>query len=195
MGGMLRKCFRWLSFNLRYLWDTPWDTGETPPELVEFVKNSQPGKALDLGAGSGTNIIALAKASWEVIGIDYALIAVITAKNKIKREGVDAKIYLHDVTHLDFLSMEFDLVLDIGCFHNLSPNEKEQYRKNLYRVLKPGGIFLIYGFQKKRDENWSGISETDIDYFSQILNLFSIEHGTERGLRDSVWLKFQKARE
>jgi SAM-dependent methyltransferase len=192
---MPSKFNKWLSFNLRYFWDTPWDTGVTPPELNEFIKNSTPGKALDLGAGTGTNIISLAKAGWEAVGIEYALAAVFSARRKIKREGVDAKIYLRDVTNLNFLTMEFDLVLDIGCFHSLNSNEKLRYRKNLYRLLKPGGIFMIYGFQKKEDENRSGISETDIDHFSRMLNLFSLDQGTERGLRDSIWLKFQKARD
>jgi len=192
---MLSKFLKRVSFNIRYLWNAPWDTGITPPEVIEFLSNTQSGKALDLGAGTGTNIITLAKSGWEAVGIEYALAAVIAAKLKIKRAGVDAKIYFNDVTNLDFLAMEFDLVLDIGCFHSLDPIERQQYRNNLNRLLKPGSFFLLYGFLGEDAVDRTGISEEEIELFSQLLDLQSTQRGTERGWRDSVWLKFQKARE
>lgn len=102
---------------------------ETPPEIIELNNGSKPGRVLDLGAGKGTNFITLAKAGWEAIGIENALAAVITARQKIKHAGVDAKIYFHDVTDLDFLPQDFDLVHDISCFHSLNPVERQKYRK------------------------------------------------------------------
>jgi SAM-dependent methyltransferase len=184
-----------LSFNLRYFWEVPWDTGITPPEVVEFVTSSTPRKALDLGAGTGTNIIYLAKAGWESVGIEYALGAVVASKKKIYRAGVNTKIYFHDLTNLDFLSPDFDLVLDIGCFHSLDPIERQQYWKNVNRLLKPGGIFLLYGFLIEMTKSQIGISEEEIGQFSHMMDLLSAKRGAERGLRDSIWQKFRKKEE
>ena len=60
---------RWL-FNLWYFQRPPWDSGISPPELMEFIRSSQPGRALDLGCGTGTNIITLAKNGWQVTGVE-----------------------------------------------------------------------------------------------------------------------------
>ena len=189
---MLKRFMKWLSFNFRYFWNAPWDTGISPPELIELIHNSKPGRALDLGAGTGTNIITLARAGWEAVGIEYAIAAVIIARQKTKQAGVDAKILFHDVTDLDFNTKDFDLVLDIGCFHSLNPAKRMQYRKNLYRLLKPGGIYLLYSFLNDGIENQTGISEEEINHFSHKLEKLSEIRGTERQLRNSVWLKFRK---
>ena len=189
---MITRIFKWLSFNIRYFWDAPWDTGITPPEVFKFIENTQPGRALDLGAGTGTNIITLAKAGWDAVGVEYALVAIITAKLKIKRERVDAKVFMHEVTELDFLTGSFDLVLDIGCFHSLEPEERREYRNNLPALLNPGGTFLLYSFLSTEPDHPVGISEEEIVYFSQILQKISAVRGTEREKLGSIWLEFRK---
>ena len=52
---------RWM-FQQRY-WqgNTPWDTEVTPPEVLSFLESAQPGRALDLGCGTGTNSIVMAQ--------------------------------------------------------------------------------------------------------------------------------------
>ena len=49
----------WWQFQWKY-WrgQTPWDTNITPPEVEDFVKTASPGRALDLGCGTGTNAIS-----------------------------------------------------------------------------------------------------------------------------------------
>ena len=63
----------------------PWDTGVRPPELVAVVEGPDrlpPGKALDLGSGTGTNAIYLAQHGWDVTAIDFTPRPVRAARRK-----------------------------------------------------------------------------------------------------------------
>jgi methylase of polypeptide subunit release factors len=75
---MLRK----LWFNLAYYQKHVWDTGITPQEVMSFIASHVPGKALDIGCGTGTNVIALAKSGWQVTGVDFAPRAIRIAKKR-----------------------------------------------------------------------------------------------------------------
>ncbi|MDK1118669.1 MAG: methyltransferase domain-containing protein [Anaerolineae bacterium] len=68
--------FRNLFFKLIYYFKPPWDTGISPPELFDFIKNNPAGAAIDLGCGTGTNLIRLAQAGWDVTGVDFVARAI-----------------------------------------------------------------------------------------------------------------------
>lgn len=187
---MLVRLINRLKYNSRYLIHAPWDTGITPPEVLKFITNRSPGRALDLGAGSGTNIITLANAGWDAVGVEYAFLAVASARKKIRHAGVNAKIYLHDVIDLDFLRGPFDLILDIGCYHSLGLNDKKVYNTNLLRLLNKGGTLLMYAFLSEDSSEKTGISQQDINNLSNCLKLISGVKGKERDIRNSIWLEF-----
>ena len=139
---------RWF-FDLRYLrGHAPWDTGVTPPEVVELIEGEHlpPGRALDLGCGTGTNSIYLARHGWEVVGVDFSAVAIRRARRRARRAGVDVRFYRADVTDLSFLDGPFDLALDIGCLHGVPPERWERYAEGLARLVRPGGVYLLYAF-------------------------------------------------
>lgn len=182
-----------LIFTYSYFRNPHWDTNQTPPDVQEFIRNNQPGKALDLGCGTGTNAITLAKNGWQVIGVDFIGMAVRAAKRKALQERVDVDFRVGDVTNLSGIDGRFDLVLDIGCYHNLESKGMKAYRSNVSRLLEDGGIFLLYAFIKNIDsKSGSGIVAADIDAFSPPLTLISRADGWESGSRPSTWLAFQK---
>lgn len=187
---MLQK----LWFNLAYYRKPVWDSGIPPQELMDFISTHVPGKAMDLGCGTGTNVIALAKSGWQVIGVDFAQRAIQIARIKAQQNGVNVKFLLNDVTRLDSISENFDLILDIGCFHSLSPKYHSIYISNIARLLAPDGTFLLYVFFKTqvRDQG-PGVIEEDISNFSQVLKLIHRKDGTERGIRPSAWFSYQKS--
>ena len=87
------RLFQKIRFYLLYFGTPPWDTGKSPPELYSFIHKNPPGRALDLGCGTGTNIITLAKNNWDVTGVDYIPKAIHSARKKAVQTGVKANLY------------------------------------------------------------------------------------------------------
>jgi len=126
---------------------TPWDTGLTPPEVVETVSAMEPGRALDLGCGTGTNAIWLAQRGWRAVGVDFSSLAIESARRKADwTSGVE--FVEGDVTRLDELGVKgpFDLVLDIGCFHSVPVGRRDAYVREVSAVTEPGALVMIYAF-------------------------------------------------
>lgn len=189
----MKNLIRRINFALKYLGKPPWDTGETPPEIVEHLINQEPGMALDIGCGTGTNVIFLAQKGWRVIGIDFIPRAIRTARKKARGLDLPVEFQVQDVADRFDLGKEFDLVYDIGCFHSLSYEQRGSYLDNLLRHLKPEGYFMVYGWLAESTDNQRGIREKDIQEFSQVLTVIDRTDSTERDRWASVWIKFQQA--
>jgi len=185
---MLRR----LNFSLWYFFHPPWDSGISPPELLEFISDHPPGRALDLGCGTGTNVVTLAQRGWQVTGIDFAPPAIRMARRKIARAGVQARVSVGDVTQLGGITGPFDLALDLGCFHGVPARAK--YLAGLARVLSPGGHWLMYGMLKSDPaDSRPGLTEADIELInSSGFRLLSRKDGWDKRDRPSAWFLFQR---
>jgi 2-polyprenyl-3-methyl-5-hydroxy-6-metoxy-1,4-benzoquinol methylase len=183
-----------LTFNLWYFRTPPWDSGITPPELFEFIQNHPSGRAIDLGCGTGTNVITLAKTGWQVTGVDFASRAIQIAKRKIKKANINADLRVGDVTRVN-LNGQFDLVLDIGCFHGVQ--NKADYLNQLDRILAPNGFWLLYGFFKtdSAPPSTPGFIPADLDLISaRKLSLRSRQDSFDKRNRPAVWMLYQKSK-
>ncbi len=143
-----RFFFFWLAY---FRNKAPWDTGISPPELVAVIEGEHklaPGKALDLGCGTGTNCIYMAQHGWEVSGVDFMARALEKASRKAAAAGVQVKFYKGDVTRLGNLPLRgpFDLLLDLGCFHGLPAQGQAAYAEGVAALSRPGAVFLLYAF-------------------------------------------------
>ena len=195
LSGRILQHMSWLKhlyFNLLYFRTPPWDTQVSPPELIEFIETHSPGRALDLGCGTGTNVITLAQHGWQVVGVDYVKRAIHSAKRKADQAGVSAEFVVSDVTRLEEVHGDFDLVLDIGCFHSLDARERGAYLDNLECLTKAGSTLLIYCFLSDIESSGPGINESDLLAFDQLFSLLQRVDGTERGERPSAWLTFSR---
>jgi cyclopropane fatty-acyl-phospholipid synthase-like methyltransferase len=172
---------------------TPWDTGTSPPELITFLENHEPGRALDIGCGTGTNLITMARRGWQVIGVDISSRAIQLAQRKAQATGLQIQLIRDDVSSFDNITGTFDLALDLGCFHSLSRQEQIRYASNLNHFIKPGGTFLLYTWLSEDTKNASNrpSQEVIIRLFAQHFELTSIQHGTDRQ-RTSAWFTFRR---
>ncbi len=182
---------RSLKFNLSYFGQAPWDTGITPPELYDFIASHPAGTALDIGCGTGTNVITLVNAGWQATGFDFASRAIQIAKRKLKHAGIQANVFTDDATQMKKVHGQFDFALDMGCFHGIE--NKMGYLTQLTRVLAPNGFWLMYGFFKQDAAlTTPGLAHSDIDMISaQGLTLLSRKDGFDKRERPSAWFLYQ----
>jgi cyclopropane fatty-acyl-phospholipid synthase-like methyltransferase len=132
----------------------PWDTGISPPELVAVVEGANhlpPGKALDLGCGTGTNSIYMQQHGWAATGVDFVPRAISTAKRKATAAGVSPRFLVGDVTRLTELGVgsDFDLLFDLGCFHSIPDGGRDAYVKGATAVARPGATMLLFCFVRR----------------------------------------------
>ncbi len=137
---------RRINFNFWYFSRPPWDSGISPPELFDFISKHPAGRAIDLGCGTGTNVITLVQNGWQVTGIDFAPRAIQIAKRKMKKANIQADLQVGDATKLNGIDGPFDLALDMGCFHGIE--KRIDYLTQLKRVLASNGYWLMYGIFK-----------------------------------------------
>lgn len=188
----LKNLFHRLFFTFLYLGDPPWDTGISPPELMEFIENHAPGRALDLGCGSGTNVITLAQHGWQATGVDFIHRPIRQARRKAKKAGVSVDFHVGNVVRLTSISGSYDLILDIGCFHSLSTQSRRDYVENIDRLLDAQGTYLLYAFLKQAKDETNGLEQSDLSLLERHLYLVHRQDGTERGRRPSAWFTYQK---
>ena len=93
--------------------ELPWDSDEPDPHLVDLVRAGTiaPGRALEVGSGTGTNALWLATQGFDVLGIDVSIRAVEMADAKAGRDAPRVTFSLHDFLE-DTLAGPFDFAFD-----------------------------------------------------------------------------------
>ena len=190
----MQNLFRRLLFHYWYFGRPPWDTDISPPELLEFLQEHKPGRAIDIGCGTGTNVITLARAGWKVTGVDFAPRAIKLARQKVSQAGLQAELAVKDATKLEGIDGPFDFALDLGCFHTIPQDERHRYLEQLDRILASAGFWLMYGFLKSDASHAGpGLGEADLSCIFSRLTLLSRRDGfDDHGESSSAWFLFQK---
>ncbi len=155
---------------------TPWETAnQAPAEVERFVgliareedERGGPGKALDVGCGSGFWVLALAKRGWQVTGVDLAGKALARARARIADAGVSATIVRADATELpaDTVGTGFDLFLDAGCYHGLKPDQRTAMARAVTARANPGACLHMFAFGKALGPKFmpQGATRADIE--------------------------------
>ena len=184
-----------LHYYFWYFQRPPWDSGMSPPELVDCLALIPTGRAIDLGCGTGTNAITLASLGWEVTGVDFVEKAIEQAKQKAKKSGVQANFFIGDVTDLKGISGPFEFALDVGCYHSLSKTERVLYITQLDQLLTDGGIWFLYAFLRSSDDQSGiGLTPIEIDTLQSHFNIQDRNMGFDRGKRSGYFIFIKKNR-
>ena len=120
-------------------------------KVRKLLAPSKPKKILDVATGTGDLAIELSKLTPDkIIGVDIATEMLDIGIEKIKNKGLDNIIELQegDAENLKFDSNSFDAItvaFGVRNFETLQLGLKE-----MYRVLKPGGIVAVLEFSKPK---------------------------------------------
>jgi len=134
--------------------DLPWHGDEPAQLLVDAVKErNKPGRALDLGCGTGVYSVYLARQGYEVTGLDFIPKALQMARERSQTEKV--KINWVETDLLDWKSKEpFDLILDSGTLHTITCRRMPRYKKQLLSWLAHNGDFILAHWGRRHILDW-----------------------------------------
>lgn len=116
--------------------------------LAERIAPRPGMRVLDLGCGTGTFAIMLARANpgTEVIGIDADPDIVRMAEEKTAGSAAGLVFKIAGAQALPFDQGAFDVVASTLAFHHLPPPVKWAALREALRVLRPGGRLMILDF-------------------------------------------------
>ena len=119
------------------------------------LKNS----LLDVGCGSGNLIIQVAKKypSLDLIGVDLSSEILELAKKKAVENNLNEKIVfkIGYVEHLPFPDKSVDFILSTLSLHHWE--DPKQAFEEIFRVLKDGGVLLIFDFRRDARKFFYGL--------------------------------------
>ncbi len=112
-------------------------------------------KVLDLCCGSGQATQYLVQYSQDVTGLDISLLSLQRAQRNVPQ----AKYVEALAEEMPFRDAQFDLVHTSVAMHEMKPSALQQILKEVYRVLKPGGVFALVDFHKPSNFLfWPGVA-------------------------------------
>jgi SAM-dependent methyltransferase len=137
----------------------PWASVGVRPDLVELlgrgdVDATRYPRALDLGCGTGANVVHLAECGFEPYGVDFSAVALRKARQRAASASVAATFVEGDLTQSSIPGLEgqFDLLMDFGTLDDLKPGTARADMAALAtRLARPGAKFLEWCWYGERE--------------------------------------------
>ena len=133
-------------FEERYrLGNMPWDIGRPDYNLKKILDEYEipRGKALEIGCGTGDNVLFLAEKGFQVVATEIVEQALNAACQKAKKRGAQCRFVLEDILEKEIPGGPFVFAFDRGCFHSFdSPEGRKRFASSVKEHLLPGGYWL-----------------------------------------------------
>lgn len=106
---------------------------------------------LDIGCGTGRTTICLHELGYKVTGQDITPAMIKSAKEIAEFKKLKIKYEVGDVTNLKYKYCSFDNAIFSFCGWNQIPGENYRINalKEVFRILKPGGHFILISHTRK----------------------------------------------
>jgi len=111
--------------------------------LVALAASLPPGRALDLGCGTGRNSLWLAQHGWEVSGVDASAVGLARGVSLANSAGLALQVEQADLVTYVGAPGHYELVV-IANIH-LAPHERDAFFANAANAVAPGGHLYITG--------------------------------------------------
>jgi len=155
-------------------WDRRWATEEgradwlqPDPDVVAVLsrlKERGVKRALDLGCGVGRHALLLAEHGIAVDALDGSEAGLAYAREEAAARGLDLRLHQARADALPFPDETFDFVLSWNVIHHGNLGEVGQRIAEIWRVLKPGGLYQGTALPK-RNLNYGQGQEVAPDTF------------------------------
>ncbi len=124
------------------------------PFLSQAISSLVPGRALDLGCGTGANSLMLNERGWQVTGVDWSSHAI-----ELARQGAAGATFICADIRTWQSAQQFDLIVLSFAI----PEGRHDAIKVVERakgMLKAGGRLLIFEWDKSMEAIWNqGVSK------------------------------------
>ena len=182
--------------------DLGWDLGQVAPPFVKLLEEGKlpVGNVLVPGCGRGHEVVFLAENGFEVTAIDFSRGAVTYLERALEERNLSSR-----VLHQDFFGLDhshngiYDLILEQTFFCAISPRKRQDYVRNVTRLLKSGGVLvgLFYHTGKEGGPPYNTTREDIERNFSknfeiQELDKTSLSHEQRK---DKEWLGILKKKD
>lgn len=114
---------------------------------IKFVRKllRKDDRILDIGSGYGRVAIPIAKAGFDITGIDISDNLIREARRRAKEVGISAKFDVGNMTKLPYKDESFTKIISTWNAFNELLTKKEQSKTldEVFRVLRPGGTAFV----------------------------------------------------
>lgn len=135
-----------LKIDQAHLYSKPYDDPRTFREftlaLDLYRQHFTEGAILDLGCGSGWTSVLLARAGYDVVGVDISDRMIEIAQERALVEGLSVTFQVGDMEELDLEKRNFQGALLFDCLHHCPGYE--QVLQRAHDHLAPGGYLLLF---------------------------------------------------
>jgi SAM-dependent methyltransferase len=129
-------------YAMRFDHELPWQADTVDDDIAQALTRCPPppSAVLDIGTGLGAYAIECARRGHRVVAIDLSAIAL----DRARALAPDAPIvWLEDDITATKLHGTFDIVLDRGCLHLLTPEQARGWAASIVRLAAPGGVLVL----------------------------------------------------
>lgn len=170
---------------------TPWNAEAPGREVVRIVEEGRvaPCRVLDVGCGTGTDVVWLSREGFDAAGIDLSAEAIARAKRRAAQAGSHARFRVGNV--VEPRSEEegaYGLVLDRGCYHSAAFADRGgEYARAVRALLAPAGRFLLQCFSPREPAGYGPrrIPLAEIEsVFSPLLDILEVRQGMWRSVAE-----------
>lgn len=112
-------------------------------------------RLLEIGIGTGTDLLQFARGGAIVTGIDITPRSIEISRRRFQVYGLSGEFALGDAENLSFPSASYDVVYSFGVLHH-TPDTTRAVGE-IHRVLKPGGKAIVMLYHRRSLYYWGSL--------------------------------------